>query len=128
MIKKKKVSIIAAIVLIVIISIFGIYDWIEERQITGSTIIFLCIGIGILFEALASEGEIERTKDEKNRELKSARISYYIVIILMLIILIASEGFKRLSDMSNKPLIIAIGLAYISLPITEFVMKVRIKA
>ena len=67
-------------------------------------------------------GKHEGEKDELEKliTLKSSKISYYILLIFMFIVLVVSEGAIRLNEVQNIPLVIVIGLALITLPITEF--------
>lgn len=71
------------------------------------------------------EGKHEREKDEleKHITLLSSKISYYLLLILMIIVLIVSERVTSMNDINNIPLVIVIGLAWITMPITEYAVS-----
>ncbi|EGA90204.1 hypothetical protein GPDM_06650 [Planococcus donghaensis MPA1U2] len=125
---EKKVSLICSIVLIVAIGGFGIYEWLMKDLITASTIFFLFLGIGFFFQSLTwgdLEGKHEGEKDEleKHITLTSSKVSYYLLLVLMVVVLILTERVTALNDIQNIPLVIVIGLAFVTLPITEFVVS-----
>ncbi|MFJ6265593.1 hypothetical protein [Lysinibacillus xylanilyticus] len=128
MITVKKVSLLCSLVLITAISGYGIYEWITKEIINASTLFFIFLGIGFLFQSLTwgeLNGKHEGEKDEmeKHITLLSSKISYYLLLLLMLIVLIVSEKVIALNDIKNIPLVIVIGLAWITMPITEFVVS-----
>lgn len=124
----KKVSLLCSVVLITAIGGYGIYEWITKEIINASTLLFVFIGIGLLFQSL-TWGELngkhdgEKDEMEKHITLLSSKISYYLLMILMLIVLLVSEKGVALSHIKNIPLVIVIGLAWITMPITEFIVS-----
>src|SRR5690606_4918044 len=128
MITVKRVSLICSLVLITAIGGYGIYEWFTKEVINASTLIFLFLGIGFLFQSITwseMEGKHEGDKDEleKHITLLSSKISYYVLLILMIIVLVVSERVIAINDIKNIPLVIVIGLAWITMPITEFVVS-----
>ncbi len=129
MLTVKKVSLLCSIVLIIAIGGFGIlYEWITKEIITASTLFFLFLGIGFLFQSITwgeMDGKSEGEKDEMERHitLLSSKISYYVLLLLMIIVLITSERVTAMNDIKNIPLVIVIGLAWITMPVTEFVVS-----
>lgn len=126
----KKVSILCSLIIILSIGGFGIYEWIAKDVINATTLIFVCIGIAMLFHSITwgdLDGKHEAEKDEleKHITLTSSKISYYVLFLLMVIVLIVSEGVTALNDIKNIPLVIVIGLAWITQPITEFIVSRR---
>lgn len=124
----KKISILCSLVLVIAIGGFGIYEWITKDLINASTIFYLFLGVGFLFHSLTwgeMEGKHEGKKDEleKHITLLSSKISYYLLILLMVIVLIISERVTAMNDIQNIPLVIVIGLAWVILPVTEFVVS-----
>lgn len=122
---EKRVSLICSVILMVAIGGFGIYEWLRKDLITASTIFFLFLGIGFFFQSLTwgdMDGKHEGEKDEleKHITLTSSKISYYLLLVLMVIILFLTERVTALNDIQNIPLVIVIGLAFVTLPITEF--------
>lgn len=125
---EKKVSILCSLILIFSIGGFGIYEWVAKDIVNAMTIIFIFIGIAMLFHSITwgdLDGKHESEKDEleKHITLTSTKISYYVLFLLMSIVLIVSEGVTAMNDIQNIPLVIAIGLAWITLPITEFIVS-----
>ncbi|SDN90903.1 hypothetical protein [Bacillus sp. OK048] len=124
----KIVSLICSLVLIAAIGGYGIYEWITKEIINASTLFFLFLGIGFLFQSITwgeMEGKHEGEKDEleKHITLLSSKISYYLLLLLMIIVLVISERVTAMNDIRNIPLVIVIGLAWITMPITEFVVS-----
>ncbi|WP_433747423.1 hypothetical protein [Falsibacillus pallidus] len=124
----KSISVICSLILIMAIGGFGLYEWITKDVIKVSTIFFLFLGIGFLFNSLTwgdREGKRAGKKDEleKHITLVSSKISYDILLGLMVIVLIVSERVTSINDIRNIPLVMVIGLAFITLPITEFVIS-----
>ncbi|HLT55481.1 MAG TPA: hypothetical protein VK057_05185 [Bacillota bacterium] len=124
----KKVSLICSIIVIVAIGSYGLYEWLARDLITVSTIVYLFLGIGFLFQSLTwgdMHGKHEGEKDEleKHITLKSSKISYFVLLGLMIVVLMASEGVVGMNEIQNIPLILVIGLAFVTLPITEFLVS-----
>jgi len=125
MIVVKKVSIVCSLILIIAIGGYGVYEWISDEIIRATTLFFLFLGIGFLFQSLTwgeMDGKHEGEKDEleKHITLLSSKISYYLLLLLMIVVLIVSERVTAMDDIKNIPLVIVIGLAWITMPITEF--------
>lgn len=121
----KKVSIGCSLVLIIAIGGFGLYEWFAKDEINAATLIFVFMGISFFFQSITwgeMEGKHEEAKDEmeKHITLLSSKISYFLLLFLMIIVLVVSEKVFALNDIVNIPLVIVIGLAVITLPITEF--------
>jgi hypothetical protein len=128
MITVKKVSVIGSLVIIVSIGGFGIYKWVTKEIITATTLFYIFFGIGLLFQSLTwgeMEGKCEGEKDEleKHITLISSKMSYYLLILMMIIVLIVSERVTDINNIKNIPLVIVIGLAWITMPITEFLVS-----
>ena len=59
--------------------------------------------------------------------MKSAKVSYFVLMVLAAIILFVSEGVTKISDIDNYPLLIVVGLTFVTLPITEFFYIKKLK-
>ena len=123
----KKVSIGCSLVLIIAIGGFGLYEWFAKDVINASTLFFVFMGIYFFFQSITwgeMEGKHEGEKDEmeKHITLLSSKISYFLLLLIMVIILVVSERAVAMNDFKNIPLVIVIGFAFITLPITEFVV------
>jgi uncharacterized membrane protein len=124
----KKVSLICSILLIVAIGGYGTYVWFETKEINATTILFLLIGVGFLFQSMTwgeLNGKHEREKDEmeKHITLVSSKISYYVLLVLMVGVLFLFEGVTPLNEIENKALVTVIGLAFSIHPIVEFLVS-----
>ncbi|NOG28010.1 hypothetical protein [Lysinibacillus fusiformis] len=124
----KKVSLIGSLVIIVSIGSYGVYEWITKEMIDAATIFFVFLGIGLLFQSITwgeTKGVNEGKKDEleKHITIVSSKISYYLLLLFMVIVLVISERVTSLNDIKNIPLVIVIGLTWITMPITEFVVS-----
>lgn len=124
----KKVSIVGSLLVIILVGGYGLYEWISQEELKASTIFYVCIGIGFLFQSLTwgeINGKYEEKKDDLEKQITflSAKISYYILFVLMILVLFVSERVFALDAIDNIPLVIVIGLAWITLPITEFVVS-----
>ncbi|PID04510.1 MULTISPECIES: hypothetical protein [unclassified Sporosarcina] len=124
----KKVSVIGSLVIIIAVGGYGIFEWITKEVINAATLFYVFLGIGFLFQSITwgeVDGKHESKKDEleKHITLVSSKISYYLLILLMIIVLAISERVTAMNDIRNIPLVIVIGLAWITMPITEFVVS-----
>ncbi|KYG26067.1 hypothetical protein [Alkalihalobacillus trypoxylicola] len=121
----KKISIICSLIVIFAVGGYGLYEWLAKNLINASTIFFLFLGIAFLFQSLTwgdLEGKEEGKKDELEKHITflSSKISYFLLLSLMVIVLAVSERVVALNDIQNIPLVVVIGLALITMPITEF--------
>lgn len=123
----KKMSIICSLVLVIAVGGFGLYEWFAKDVVNASTLFFVSMGIYFFFQSITwgeMEGKHEGDKDEmeKHITLLSSKVSYFLLLFFMLIVLVVSEKVVSLNDIKNIPLIIVIGFAVITLPITEYVV------
>ncbi|WP_235617144.1 hypothetical protein [Lysinibacillus mangiferihumi] len=121
----KKVSVIGSLVIITAVGGYGVYEWITKEIINATTLFYVFLGIGLLFHSITwgeMDGKHEGEKDELEKQitLVSTKISYYLLLLLMIIVLVISESVTAMNDIKNIPLVIVIGLAWITMPITEF--------
>ena len=128
----KKVSVIGSIVIIIAVGGYGVYELITEKSLNASTLFYVFLGISFLFQSITwgeMDGKHEGNKDEleKHITLKSSKISYYLLLLLMIVVLVVSEKVTSMNDIKNIPLVIVIGLALITMPITEYVVSKKYK-
>jgi hypothetical protein len=124
----KKVSIICSLILVFAIGGYGIYEWLTKDVITASTIFFVFLGLAYFFQSITwgkMEGKYEAEKNEREKHItyKSSKISYFLLLAVMCIVLLGSERVFAMNDIQNIPLVLVIGFALITLPITEFVLS-----
>lgn len=128
----KKVSIICSLILVVAVGGFGLYEWFEKDVFNASTLVFVSIGIYFFFQSITwgeMEGKHEEHKDEMEKyiTLLSSKVSYFLLLFIMIIVLLVSEKAGPLNDVENMPLVIVIGFAVITLPITEYIVAKKFR-
>lgn len=69
------------------------------------------------------EGPTEKDELVQHVQTQSARIGYYVLMALSGLILFISEGSGNFSEISNIPLLIVVGLTFVTVPIVEFFYK-----
>ncbi|WP_404452133.1 hypothetical protein LG329_17545 [Virgibacillus necropolis] len=102
-----------------------IYDWITIQQLEGGAVFFIFLSLSFFFNILTwgnHQGPGE-DKDELDRhiESQSAKIGYFVLMILSGLILFISEGTGDLNEIDNTPLLVVVCLTLVVLPITEYV-------
>ncbi|MED4715466.1 hypothetical protein [Bacillus badius] len=125
-------KIIAFIVFIVFLSIsgFSLYKWIRFETIDAASIFFSFLALSYFFNWLnwgQHEGGGEKDELDRHIETQSAKIGYYVLMILSGLILFISEGTGNFNEIDNYPLVIVVGLTFITVPITEFVYSKKYK-
>ncbi|HDR8162850.1 TPA: hypothetical protein QC072_005859 [Bacillus cereus] len=117
---KKTIFIIIVLALIAIL-VHGTYKYITE----GSILInYITWG--------DPHGVSEESQDEMGQQItyKSFKIAYFVLVIVMFLILIFSEGFSmgaNLDGVKNLPLFIAICSSFFIYPIVELVVAKQYK-
>lgn len=129
---KKLENWVPIIIFIVFVSIagFSLYKFLRYGEIDGAGILFSFIIVSYFFNFLNwgnHHGGKAKDEKEKSIEAKSTKASYFILMILAGLTLFISEGVSNLSEMENYPLLIVVGLTFITLPITEYVYKRKLK-
>ncbi|WP_041096397.1 hypothetical protein [Bacillus badius] len=125
-------KIIAFIVFIVFLSIsgFSLYKWIRFETIDAASIFFSFLALSYFFNWLnwgQHEGGGEKDELDRHIETQSAKIGYYVLMILSGLILFISEGTGNFNEIDNYPLVIVVGLTFITVPITEFIYSKKYK-
>ncbi|MDQ0157970.1 hypothetical protein [Robertmurraya andreesenii] len=125
-------KIIALITFIVFLSIvgFSLYKWIRFETIDAGSIFFSFLALSYFFNWLnwgQHEGGGEKDELDRHIETQSAKIGYYVLMILSGLILFISEGTGNFNKIDNYPLVIVVGLTFITVPITEFIYSKRYK-
>lgn len=128
----KTKKIIAFITFIVFLSIagFSLYKWIRFETIDAGSIFFSFLALSYFFNWLnwgQHEGGGEKDELDRHIETQSAKIGYYVLMILSGLILFISEGTGDFNKIDNYPLVIVVGLTFITVPITEFIYSKKYK-
>ncbi|MGG2081718.1 hypothetical protein [Lysinibacillus pakistanensis] len=126
---KKLVGIIVLIVFCTFVS-YTLYKWLRFGTIDGGSIIFSFIALSYLLNWL-NWGDHNGAKDkdelERHIETQSAKVGYYVLMIMACLILFISEGVSNLNDMKNYPLLLVVGLTFVTSPIIEFIYSRKFK-
>ncbi|WP_285398288.1 hypothetical protein [Lysinibacillus sp. fls2-241-R2A-57] len=128
----KTKKIIALITFVVFLSIagFSLYKWIKFKTVDAGSIFFSFLALSYFFNWLNwghHEGGGEKDELDRHIETQSAKIGYYVLMILSGLILFISEGTGKFNNIDNYPLVIVVGLTFITVPITEFVYSKKYK-
>ena len=121
----KWVAYIVFFIFLIIVG-YGIYQWIRFSHIDGAAILSSFIILSYLLNWINwgdHEGSSKKGDEGRQIEMKSAKVSYFVLMVLAAIILFVSEGVTKLSDIDNYPLLIVVGLTFVIKPITEFFYK-----
>jgi len=130
---KKFIFIIIVLSLIVVL-IHGAYKYVTEGSILGGTIFAFSLIIGNLINQITwgdPNGVSEESQDEMGQQIKykSFKVAYFVLICLMFLILIVSEGvaFLLLDEIKNLPLFIALCSSFFIYPIVELIVAKQYK-
>ncbi len=130
---KKFIFIIIVLSLIVVL-IHGAYKYVTEGSILGGTIFAFSLIIGNLINQITwgdPNGVSEESQDEMGQQIKykSFKVAYFVLICLMFLILIVSEGFAflLLDEIKNLPLFIALCSSFFIYPIVELIVAKQYK-
>ncbi|MBY0599486.1 hypothetical protein [Bacillus bingmayongensis] len=126
------------IFIIIVLSLFGIliystYKYMTEGTILGGTIFAGSLIISYLMNHITwgdPNGVSKESQDEMGQQItyKSFKIGYFVLVAIMFILLIWSEGFSTLyslDDIRNLPLFIALCSSFIIIPFVEFIVSKR---
>ncbi|MGR6904789.1 hypothetical protein [Lysinibacillus sp. G01H] len=126
---KKIIGLIVFVVFCGFVS-YTLYRWMRFGTIDGGSIIFSFIALSYLFNWINwGNHNGVKDKDELDRhiETQSAKLGYYVLMIMACLILFISEGVSNLNDMKNYPLLIVVGLTFVTSPVIEFVYSRKYK-
>lgn len=128
----KSRKIIAVLTSIAFCTFLGmtLYKWIQYKTIDGGSIFFSFIALSYLFNWLNwgnHQGGGKKDELAKHIETQSAKIGYFVLMILSGLVLFISEDTQNLNEIKNFPLLIVVGLTFVTLPITEFVYSRKYK-
>ncbi|NPC93062.1 hypothetical protein HOO54_12670 [Bacillus sp. WMMC1349] len=130
----KKIIVVLCFAVFCVLVGLTLYRWIQFRTIDGSSIFFSFLTLSYFFNSLNwgnHWGNLEKDgeKDELYQHIvtRSAKIGYFVLMILSGLILLISEGLANLNEIENYPLLIVVGLTFVTLPITEFIYSRKYK-
>ncbi len=126
----KKLAIFISVAAFSAIFGYSIYKYLRYGQVDGTTIFFSFLALAYVFNAL-TWGDLEGNKDkdelEQHIETQSSKIGYYALMILSALVLFITEGVGHLNEIKNYPLLIVVGLTFVTQPITAFIYSRKYK-
>lgn len=130
----KTIFIIIVLALIAIL-VHGTYKYITEGSILGGTIFAISLILSNLINHITwgdPHGVSEESQDEMGQQItyKSFKIAYFVLVVVMFLLLIFSEGFSmgaNLDGVKNLPLFIAICSSFFIYPIVELIVAKQYK-
>ncbi|KXY35128.1 hypothetical protein [Bacillus sp. FSL K6-0067] len=132
--KHKKIIFIIIVISLLGILLHGAYKYITEGSILGGTIFVFSLILGNLINQITwgdPNGVSEESQDEMGQQItyKSFKIAYFVLICLIFLILIVSEGvaFLLLDEIKNLPLFIALCSSFFIYPIVELIVAKQYK-
>ncbi|KGR89524.1 hypothetical protein CD30_16650 [Ureibacillus massiliensis 4400831 = CIP 108448 = CCUG 49529] len=128
----KSKRIIATLIFIVFLLIagFSLYKWIRYGTIDAASIFFSFLILSYFFNWLNwgdHNGGGKKDELDKHIQAQSAKISYYVLMILSGLLLFISEGTGNFNEIDNYPLVMVVGLTFVTVPITEFIYSKKYK-
>lgn len=119
----KKFSIVVSALLLTVLICFGLYKWLSEGIVDLNAIFTGSLALAFLFNALTwGDVNADKSTDELDMHIKtqSAKIGYFTLMVLSIVILIMTEGVGNLNEIKNIPLALVVFFSLAILPITEF--------
>ncbi len=131
---KKIIFVIITLSLIAIL-VHGTYKYITEGSILGGTIFAASLILSNLINHITwgdPNGVSEESQDEMGQQItyKSFKIAYFVLVGVMFLILLCSEGFSmgsNLDGVKNLPLFIALCSSFLIFPIVELIVAKQYK-
>lgn len=128
--KSKNTIAILVFIVFLLIAGFTLYKWIRYGTIDAAGIFFSFLALSYFFNSLNwghHEGGGEKDELDRHIETQSAKIGYYVLMVLSGLILFISEGTGNFNEIENYPLVIVVGLTFVTVPITEFIYAKKFK-
>lgn len=128
--KTKKIIAVLAFIFFLSITGFSLYKWLRFETIDAGSIFLSFLALTYFFNWLNwghHEGGGEKDELDRHIETQSAKIGYYVLMILSGLILFISEGTGNFNNIDNYPLVIVVGLTFVTVPITEFIYSKKYK-
>ncbi|KIL42807.1 hypothetical protein KP77_34370 [Jeotgalibacillus alimentarius] len=124
MLSAKKPAVYISLVLFLVIAGRSLYVFLNEGYVSGSSLLFSFIALSYLLNSLTWGdflGKEQKDELDQHIESQSAKIGYYVLMMLSGIVLFVSEGVGDLNQITNYPLLIVVGLTFVVQPLTALV-------
>ncbi|WLR42256.1 hypothetical protein LC087_16215 [Bacillus carboniphilus] len=122
--KTRKIMAIGTFFFFIIVGGHSLYRWIKYGIIEGGSLFISFVILSWFFNILTwGDHNGGNDKDELGEHItkQSAKVSYFVLMILASLVLFISEGESNLNNIENIPLLIVVCLTFVTLPITEFI-------
>lgn len=130
----KKIIFMIIVLSLIVILIHGAYKYVTEGSILGGTIFAISLILSNLINHINwgdPNGVSEESQDEMGQQItyKSFKIAYFVLMCVMFLILMFSEGFSflLLDEIKNLPLFIALCSSFFIYPIVELIVAKQYK-
>lgn len=114
-----------------VIAGFTIYKYVRYGIVEGGGIFASSLAVSYFLNWVKwgdHEGGGEKDELDRHIETQSAKIGYFLLMILAALILFISEGVTNLNDIQNYPLLLVVSLSFVILPITELIYSRKFKS
>jgi len=129
--EKNTVLIWITLIFALAMTIFTISTWVRFNTINQYGVFATCLAWSFFFNTLTwgnHQGPEEKDELDKHIEKESARISYYIVLVVAAILLFLSDGTGNFAELTNYPLLFIVGIMIFLLPMVEFFYSKKYKS
>ncbi|BDH63047.1 hypothetical protein MTP04_31770 [Lysinibacillus sp. PLM2] len=126
---KRTIAILILLVFLLFVGV-SIYKWIKHGTIDAASIFFCFLILSYFFNWINwgdHNGGGKKDELDKHIQAQSAKISYYVLMVLSGLILFISEGTGNFNEIDNYPLVIVVGLTFLTVPVIEFIYSKRYK-
>lgn len=131
----KKIIFVIITLSLIAIFVHGTYKYITEGSILGGTIFAASLILSNLINHITwgdPNGVSKESQDEMGQQItyKSFKITYFVLVGVMFLILLCSEGFSmgsNLDGVKNLPLFIALCSSFLIFPIVELIVAKQYK-
>ncbi|KEK22785.1 hypothetical protein [Bacillus gaemokensis] len=130
---QKRIILTITLLSLFAILMHGAYKYVTEGAIFGGTIFGVSLTLSYLINHITwgdPNGVSKESQDEMGQQItyRSFKIGYFVLIGIMFILLVWTEGFsslRSLDNIHNFPLFIALCSSFFVIPLVEFIVSKR---
>ncbi|WP_226639426.1 hypothetical protein [Priestia flexa] len=105
---------------------YFLFQWLVLKRIDASVIFVMFIFLSFSLNLINwghQDGPTDKDELVEHVQAQSAKIGYYVLAVLSVLILFISEKTGDLNEITNIPLLLVVGLTFVTAPIVEFFYK-----
>jgi magnesium-transporting ATPase (P-type) len=105
---------------------YFLFQWLVLKRIDASVIFVMFIFLSFSLNLINwghQDGPTDKDELVEHVQAQSAKIGYYALAVLSVLILFISEKTGDLNEITNIPLLLVVGLTFVTAPIVEFFYK-----